>query len=71
MRSVRARVVNGKIVTRAKFPHGTKLFLTVDEPQPEIELDEEDVAAIQQARASIRAGRGIPMDRLMKLLDRP
>jgi len=44
------------------------LPLTIDEPQPEIDLDEDDVAAIRRARASIRAGRKIPMDRLMKLL---
>lgn len=56
----------GRHVTKAKFPEGTKLLLAIDEP--EIELDEEDVAAIRQARASIRAGRKIPMDRLMKLL---
>jgi len=30
MRTARARVVNGKIVTRAKFPEGTKLVLVVD-----------------------------------------
>jgi len=68
MRTARAKVVNGKVVTRAKFPEGTKLLLVVDEPQPELELDEEDVTAIRNARASIRAGRKIPMDRLMKLL---
>ena len=68
MRTARAKVVNGKVVTKAKFPEGTKLLLVIDEPQPEIELDEEDVAAIRRARASIRAGRKIPMDRLMKLL---
>lgn len=68
MRTARAKVVNGKVVTKAKFPEGTKLLLLVDEPQPEIELDDEDVAAIRRARASIRAGRKIPMDRLMKLL---
>lgn len=47
MRTARAKVVNGKVVTKAKFPEGTKLLLVIDE---------------------IRAGRKIPMDRLMKLL---
>lgn len=55
-------------MTRAKFPEGTKLLLVIDEPQPEIELDDEDVAAIRRARAAIRAGRKIPMDQLLKLL---
>jgi hypothetical protein len=68
MRTARAKVVNGKVVTKAKFPEGTKLLLVIDEPQPEIALDEEDVAAIRRARASIRAGRKISLDRLMKLL---
>ena len=68
MRTARAKVLNGKVVTKAKFPEGTKLLLVVDEPQPEIELDESDVAAIRRARASIRSGRKISMDRLLKLL---
>jgi uncharacterized 2Fe-2S/4Fe-4S cluster protein (DUF4445 family) len=68
MRTACAKVVNGKVMTKAKLPEGTKLLLVVDEPQPEIELDDEDVAAIRRARASIRAGRRISMDRLMKLL---
>jgi len=68
MRTARAKVVKGKVVTRAKFPEGTKLLLVVDEPQPEVELDDEDVEAIRRARASIRAGRKVPMDLLFKLL---
>lgn len=71
MRTARAKVVKGRVVTRAKFPEGTKLLLVVDEPQPEVELDDEDVAAIRRARESIRAGRTISMDRLMKLLPQP
>jgi predicted sugar kinase len=68
MRTARAKVVNGKVVTKARFPEGTKLLLVIDEPQPAIEPDEEDAAAIRRARASIRAGRKIPLERLMKLL---
>lgn len=68
MRTARAKVVKGKVVTKAKFPEGTKLLLVVDEPQPEVELDDEDVEAIRRARASIRAGRKVPMDLLFKLL---
>jgi predicted sugar kinase len=71
MRTARAKVIKGKVVTRAKFPEGTKLLLVVDEQEPEVELDDEDVAAIRRARASIRAGRKIPMDRLLKLLPQP
>ena len=44
------------------------LLIAVDAPEPEIELDDEDVPAIRQARISIRAGRKISIDRLMKLL---
>jgi hypothetical protein len=71
MRTARAKVVKGRVVTRAKFPEGTKLLLVVDEPQPEVELDSDDVAAIRRARESIRAGRKISMDRLMMLLPQP
>jgi len=68
MRTARAKVVKGKVVTREKFPEGTKLLLVVDEPQPEVELDAGDDEAIRRARASIRAGRKVPMDLLFKLL---
>jgi hypothetical protein len=71
MRMPRAKVIDGKIVTRAKFPEGTKLWLVVDEPPPEVELDDEDVAAIRRACASIRAGRKMAMDQLLKLLPQP
>ena len=71
MRTARAKVIDGKIVTRAKFPEGTKLWIFVDEPPPEVELDAETVAAIRRARASLRAGRKMAMDQLLKLLPRP
>jgi hypothetical protein len=67
MRGARARVVNGKIVTRAKFPDGTKLFLVVDEPQPEIELDEE---AFDEAMASVRRSEAIPLETFRTILQR-
>ena len=50
------------------FDTNVVLRLVVDEPEPAIELDDEDVPAIRQARMSIRADRKISIDRLMKLL---
>ena len=68
MRTARAKVVNGKIVTRAKFPKGTKLLLVVDEPQPEIELDDEDQKALDEAIAATREGKLIPLETVRALL---
>lgn len=70
MRSARAKVVNGKIVTRAKFPDGTKLFLVVDEPQPEVELDDDDEKAFDEAMASVRRGEAIPLETFRTILQR-
>jgi len=42
------------VVTRAKFPDGTKLFLMVEQPQPPIELDEDDEKAFDEAMAEVR-----------------
>ena len=70
MPPARAKVVNGKIVTRSKFPEGTKLYLVVDEPQPPIELDAEDERALDQATASVRAGKGIPLAKFRAMLQR-
>ena len=64
MRSARARVVNGKIVTRTKFPDGTKLLLVLDEPQPQIELDQEDLEALDEAITAAREGKLISWEAL-------
>ena len=68
MPTARAKVVNGKIVTKAKFPEGTKLLLVVEEPQPEIELDDEDKRALDEAIAATREGKLIPLETVRALL---
>jgi hypothetical protein len=70
MRTARAKVVKGKIVTRAKFPEGTKLFLVVDKPQPEIELDDDDEKAFDDAMVEVRRGKGIPLETFRAILHR-
>jgi hypothetical protein len=70
MRTARAKVVNGKIVTRAKFPDGTKLFLTVDQPQPAIDLDEDDEKAFDEAMAEVRQSKAIPLETFRAILHR-
>jgi hypothetical protein len=56
MRTVGAKVLKGKVVTRAKLPEGAKLTVFVHEPV-DVELDEEDEAAITSGVAEIRGGR--------------
>jgi hypothetical protein len=68
VRTARAKVVNGKIVTRAKFRSGTKLFLMVDEPQPEVGLEDDDEKAFDEAMASVRRGEAIPLGTLRAIL---
>ncbi len=68
MRTARAKVVNGKIVTKAKYPDGTKLLLVPDEPQTEIELDEEDRKALDEAIEASRRGKLIPLETVRALL---
>lgn len=68
MRTARAKVVNGKVITKAKFPEGTNLLLVVNEPQPEIELDDEDRAALDEAIAATRDGKLIPLETVRALL---
>ena len=65
-----ARVVDGRIVTRAKFPDGTRLILQVDQPAPPVELTPEDERAIDEALASVRAGEGVPLDKFRAILSR-
>lgn len=68
MRTARAKVVKGRIVTRARFPEGTKLVLMVDEPQPVIALDSEDQRALEEAISAAREGRTIPLDAFRAIL---
>jgi hypothetical protein len=56
MRAVGAKVLKGKVVTRAKLPEGARLTVFVHEPS-DVELDDNDEAAIASGVAEIRAGR--------------
>ena len=57
MRTVSAKVVRGKVVTKAKLPEGAKLTVFVHEPDAVIELDSADEAAIARGTEEIRAGK--------------
>jgi hypothetical protein len=70
MRTARAKVVKGKIVTRAKFPDGTKQFLVVDTPQPEIELEDDDEKAFDEDMVAVRRGKTIPLETFRAILQR-
>lgn len=65
-----ARVVGGRIVTRARFPEGTRLLLHVDTPAPPVELTADDERAIDEALASVEDGGGIPLDTFRAILSR-
>jgi hypothetical protein len=56
VRTVGAKVLKGKVVTRAKLPEGAKLTVFVHEPV-DAELDDDDEAAIASGVTEIRAGR--------------
>jgi hypothetical protein len=64
------KVVNGRVVTRAKFPEGTKLILEVDEAPAIVQLDAEDEKAIDRALTSVREGKGISLDKFRAILQR-
>jgi len=57
MHSVSAKVVKGKVVTRAKLPEGAKLTVVVHDPASDVDLDESDVESIARADADLRAGK--------------
>lgn len=69
MRTARAKAVKGKIVTRAEFPEDTKLFLVVDKPQREIELDD-DEKAFDEAMVAVRRSKTIPLETFRAILHR-
>jgi len=61
MRLASARVVKGSIVTRARFPEGTRLTLVPHDDGPPVGLDPDEEGGVLKGIAEIAAGRGIPV----------
>ena len=57
MHSVSAKVVKGKVVTRAKLPEGARVTVVVHDATGDVDLDEGDIAPIAQADDEMRAGK--------------
>jgi hypothetical protein len=70
VKTASARVVKGKIVTRAKFPEGARLTIVMDDRRPAIAARADDEEAIGRGLAEIRAGKGIPLDDFLTRLRR-
>jgi len=70
MKAARARIVRGKIVTRARFPEGAKLTILMDDERPPIPVSAADEAAIAKGGAEIEAGKGLPLDEFLARLRR-
>jgi hypothetical protein len=70
MRTVTAKVVKGKVVTKAKLPEGAKLTVFVHEVDDDVELDDDDEAAIGVAMAEIRDGKYVTGTELRAFLRR-
>ena len=70
VKAARARIVKGKIVTRAKFPEGARLTILVDDDRPPIELEPEDEEAMLRGVESIKAGNGVRLDAFRAMHDR-
>jgi hypothetical protein len=71
MRTVTAKVVKGKVVTKAKLPEGAKLTVFVHEADEDVDLDLDDEAVIEAAMREIRAGRHMTGTELRAFLRRP
>jgi predicted transcriptional regulator len=70
VRAVSAKVLKGKVITRAALPEGAKLTVFVHEPDTGVKLDGEDEAAIAAGAAEIRAGRYVSATELRSFLRR-
>ena len=70
MKAIRAKVVKGKIVTRAKLPEDSELTVVMRDARPPVELTQEEEAAMLRGIALIRAGRGIPFHEFRAILHR-
>jgi hypothetical protein len=63
VKTAEAKVVRGAIVTRSKFPDGTRLTLVEHDERTPITLDPDDEAAILKGTEEIESDRGIPVAR--------
>jgi hypothetical protein len=70
MKAARARVVKGKIVTRAKFPEGAQLTVVMRDEAPPVEFTTDEEEAMLKGIASIKAGKGVPLAEVRALLRR-
>ena len=72
MRLASARVVKGSIVTRARFPEGTRLTLVPHDDESPVGLDPDEEAGVLKGITEIAASRGIPVRTVRrKLRGRP
>lgn len=70
MRAVSAKVLKGKVVTRARLPEGARLTVFVHEPDADVELDSEDEVGIIAAVAEVQAGEYVRANELRAFLRR-
>jgi hypothetical protein len=70
VKAARAKVVRGRIVTRAKFPEGAELTVVMREKAPPIDLTPDEEDAMLRGLASIKSGRGIPLGEIRAILRR-
>lgn len=70
MRLASARVIKGSIVTRARFPEGTRLTLVPHDDRAPVALDRDEEAGVLKGIAEIAAGRGIPVRTVRRKLRR-
>jgi len=70
VKTARARIVKGKIVTGAKFPEGARLTILMDDDRPPVELAPDDEEAMLRGLESIKAGKGVPLEAFRAMLRR-
>ena len=67
---VRGRVVNGKVVTRARLREGSRVGVLVEDNSPPIDLDPDEEAGVLKGLQEIKEGKGLPISRLRAKLRR-
>jgi len=70
MKIARGRVVKGAIVSRARFPDGSKLTLICHDDRSPLKLDPDDEAGILEGIREFASGKGMPISRLRAKLRR-
>ena len=66
MKVATGRIVNGAVVTRARFPEGSRIRIVLEDDRPplDLDLDLDEETGMRKGIQEFAEGKGLPASRL-------